>query len=128
MINRVETKNAPAAIGPYCQATVFGNLVYTSGQIPLSPETGEIVGDDVKSQTEQVMKNLKALVEDSGSDLSLVLKTTCFITDMAHFADFNDVYALYFADDKPARSTVAVRQLPKNVLVEVEAVAVLKKA
>jgi len=127
MIKKVETNAAPAAIGPYSQATVFGDLVYTSGQIPLSPESGEVVGDDIKSQTEQTLKNLKALLEASGSDLSSVLKTTCFITDMAHFADFNEIYSSYFTNEKPARSCVAVRQLPKNVLVEVEAVAVVKK-
>jgi len=127
MINSVETKDAPAAIGPYSQATIFGDLVYTSGQIPLSAETGEVVGDDVKSQTEQVLKNLKAVLAAAGSDLSSVLKTTCFITDMAHFADFNEVYSSYFTDDKPARSCVAVRQLPKNVLVEVEAIGVVKR-
>ena len=127
MIKRVETKKAPAAIGPYSQASIFGDIIYTSGQIPLSPETGEIVGDDVKSQSKQVLENLKAVIEAAGGDLFSVIKTTCFITDMAHFADFNEVYALYFADEKPARSTVAVRQLPKNVLVEVEAIATLKK-
>lgn len=122
MINKIETDAAPAAIGPYSQATSFGDLLFTSGQIPLSPETGEVVGDDIAAQTEQVMQNLKAVLTAGGSGLDQVLKTTCFITDMDHFAAFNEVYAKHFAE-KPARSCVAVRQLPRGVLVEVEAVA-----
>ena len=125
MINKIETKNAPAAIGPYSQATVFGGLIFTSGQIPLSPETGEIVGDDISSQTQQVMKNIAGLLEAADSDFSRVLKTTCFITDMANFSALNEVYASYFTENKPARSCVAVKQLPRNVLVEIEAIAML---
>jgi len=126
MINIIKTSNAPGAIGPYSQATNYGDLVFTSGQIALSPETGQIVGDDISSQTEQVMKNIKGLLEASGSDMSHVLKTTCFITDMAHFAAFNEVYASFFPGNRPARSCVAAKQLPRDVLVEVETIAVRK--
>ena len=125
MINKIETNKAPAAIGPYSQATVFGDLIFTSGQIPLSPETGEIVGDDITSQTQQVMKNIAGLLEAAGSDFSHVLKTTCFITDMANFSALNEVYASYFTSKKPARSCVAVKQLPRNALVEIETIAVV---
>jgi 2-iminobutanoate/2-iminopropanoate deaminase len=118
----IETKAAPAAIGPYSQAVVSGNLVYTSGQIPLSPESGQAVGDGIAGQAEQVVKNLRAVLEAAGSSLEKVVKTTCFITDMNDFGAFNEVYAKYFTN-KPARSCVAVKQLPKNVLVEIEAVA-----
>lgn len=125
MLQAIETKNAPAAIGPYSQAIQVGGLLFTSGQIPLSAETGEVVGADVTAQTEQVLQNLKAVLEAGGSSLDNVVKTTCFITDMADFAAFNEVYAKYFTA-KPARSCVAVRQLPKGVLVEVEAIAEIK--
>ncbi|MDR2748123.1 MAG: RidA family protein [Treponema sp.] len=118
----IKTTAAPAAIGPYSQGFVLGNLVFTSGQIPLSPETGETVGKTIAEQTEQVIKNLAAVLEAGGSSLSQVVKTTCFLADMGDFAAFNEVYAKHFPG-KPARSTVAVRQLPKNVLVEIEAVA-----
>jgi 2-iminobutanoate/2-iminopropanoate deaminase len=118
----VQTSAAPAAIGPYSQAFVSGNLVFTSGQIPLSPGTGEVTGAGISEQTEQVVKNLKAVLEAAGSSLSNVVKTTCFLADMNDFAAFNEVYAKHFTG-KPARSTVAVRQLPKSVLVEIEAVA-----
>jgi 2-iminobutanoate/2-iminopropanoate deaminase len=118
----VQTSAAPAAIGPYSQAFISGNLVFTSGQIPLSVGTGEVVGKDVAEQTEQVIKNLKAVLEAAGSSLTKVVKTTCFLADMGDFAAFNEVYAKYFTG-KPARSTVAVKQLPRSVLVEIEAVA-----
>ena len=124
MKQQINTTNAPAAIGPYSQATNIGDLIFTSGQIPLCAETGEIVGDDIVSQTGQVMNNLGAILEAAGSDFDHVLKTTCFITEMAHFADFNEVYSSHFTANKPARSCVAVKQLPKAVLVEVEAIAV----
>jgi len=123
MTDIIETKNAPAAIGPYSQATVFGDCVFTSGQIPLSPGTGEIVGSDIAEQTRQVMENIAGLLEAAGSSFSNVLKTTCFITDMAHFSAFNEVYASYFTGYKPARSCVAVKQLPKGALIEIEAIA-----
>jgi len=118
----VETKKAPAAIGPYSQAISINGLVYTSGQIPLSPETGELVYGGIKEQTEQVIKNIMAVLEAAGSDIAHVIKTTCFITDMADFAAFNEVYSEHFTE-KPARSCVAVLALPKGSLVEIEAVA-----
>ncbi|GHV82234.1 endoribonuclease L-PSP [Spirochaetia bacterium] len=118
----VQTSAAPAAIGPYSQAFISGNWVFTSGQIPLSAETGDVVGTAVAEQTERVIKNLKAVLEAAGSSLAGVVKTTCFLADMNDFAAFNEVYAKHFTG-KPARSTVAVRELPKKVLVEIEAVA-----
>ena len=118
----IQTSAAPAAIGPYSQAFVSGNLVFTSGQIPLSPGTGEVAGTGIAEQTGQVIKNLGAVLEAAGSSLSKVVKTTCFLADMNDFAAFNEVYAKHFTG-KPARSTVAVRQLPKSVLVEIEAIA-----
>ena len=119
----VSTKNAPAAIGPYSQGFVVGNLVFCSGQIPVNPESGEIPAD-IASQAEQSCKNVKAIMEASGSDMGKVVKTTCFIADMADFATFNGVYEKYFTS-KPARSCVAVKTLPKNVLCEIEAIAEL---
>jgi 2-iminobutanoate/2-iminopropanoate deaminase len=118
----IQTTVAPAAIGPYSQGFVSGDLVFTSGQIPLSPETGEITGKTIAEQTEQVIRNLAAVLEAGGSSLERVVKTTCFLADMNDFAAFNEVYAKRFPG-KPARSTVAVRQLPRNALVEIEAVA-----
>jgi len=118
----VESKAAPSAIGPYSQAIIENGIVYTSGQIPLSPETGEIVGGGVKEQAEQVIKNLKAVLTAAGSDLAHVVKTTCFLTDMRNFSDFNEVYAAHFTG-KPARSCVAALALPKGALVEIEATA-----
>ena len=117
----IETKSAPGAIGPYSQAMVSGNLVFASGQIPLSPESGEITGSSISEQTEQVAKNITALLEAAGTSISKVVKTTCFLADMNDFSAFNEVYAKYFTG-KPARTTVAVRQLPKNALVEIEAI------
>lgn len=124
-MKEIQTKAAPAAIGPYSQGFVSGGLVFTSGQIPLYPESGEVAGTTIEEQTEQVIKNLAAVLEAGGSSLAGVVKTTCFLADMNDFAAFNGVYAKYFTG-KPARSTVAVRQLPKSVLVEIEAVAELK--
>jgi 2-iminobutanoate/2-iminopropanoate deaminase len=123
-MKKIQTAKAPAAIGPYSQAIGLGKLIFTSGQIPLSPETGEVVGTTIAEQTEQVLNNLGAVLEEGGSNFSLVLKTTCFLTDMANFAAFNEVYGRYFSG-KPARSTVAVRARPRGVLVEVEAIAAL---
>ena len=120
----VQTDRAPAAIGPYSQALVTGGLVFTSGQIPLDPATGAVVEGGVEAQAEQVMKNLAAVLEEAGSGLDKAVKTTCFLADMNDFAAFNEVYARYFTG-KPARSCVAVRQLPKSVLVEVEVIAEL---
>jgi len=118
----VQTNAAPAAIGPYSQAMITGNLVFTSGQIPLSPETGEITGTAITGQTEQVCKNLKALLEAAGSSITKAVKTMCFLADMNDFAAFNAEYEKHFTG-KPARSTVAVKQLPRNVLVEIEVIA-----
>ena len=118
----ITSKKAPAAIGPYSQAITQNNVVYTSGQISLIPETGEMATGGIKEQTEQVIKNLEAVLTAAGSDLSRVIKTTCFLTDMSDFAEFNEVYARFFTE-KPARSCVAVLALPKGALVEIEAIA-----
>jgi len=120
----VQTSHAPAAIGPYSQAMISGNYVYTSGQIPLSPENGQITGSSITEQTEQVCKNISALLKAAGSSIDKVVKTTCFLADMNDFAAFNEVYAKYFTG-KPARSTVAVKQLPRSALVEIETIAEL---
>ena len=126
MLKYVETKNAPAAIGPYSQGIVLNGIAFFSGQIPLSPETGEVVGTDITEQTEQVMKNIGAILEANGLTYTDVVKTTCFLADMGDFATFNEIYAKYFVN-KPARSCVAVKTLPKNVLCEVEILAVTNK-
>ncbi|MDR1893773.1 MAG: RidA family protein [Spirochaetales bacterium] len=118
----IETSEAPAAIGPYSQAVRNGGLVWTSGQIPLSPETGEITGKDIAAQTRQVIDNLAAALRAAGSGLPWVIKTTCYLTDMKDFDAFNRVYGEYFTG-KPARSTLAVRELPRGALVEIEALA-----
>ena len=120
----VQTANAPAAIGPYSQAKIAGGLVFTSGQIPIDPTTGNVDAAGITAQTEQACKNLAAVLEAAGSSPALVIKTTCFLADIADFATFNEVYAKYFTD-KPARSCVAVKDLPKGVLVEIEAIAEL---
>ena len=122
MIRKISTDKAPAAIGPYSQATVFGNMVFTSGQIPINPNTGNVDAVGISDQTEQVMKNLDAVLTESGSSFEKAIKTTCFLSDMSNFAAFNEVYARYFTE-KPARSCVAVKDLPKGVLVEVEVIA-----
>ena len=119
------TGNAPKAIGPYSQAVRVGNLLFTSGQIPLDPVSGEISGSDIRSQTVRICENLKAVLEEAGSSFSDVVKTTCFLSDMADFVSFNEVYAQYFVS-KPARSCVAVKTLPKNVLAEIELIAEIK--
>ncbi len=122
MVRTISTAEAPAAIGPYSQALVLDKLVFSSGQIPLDPASGEVVGSTIEAQTEQVVKNLGAVLKEAGASFETVLKTTCFLSDMENFAAFNQVYAKYFTK-KPARSTVAVKALPKGVLVEVEAIA-----
>ena len=122
-MKKIETSNAPGAIGPYSQSMVSGKLVFTSGQIPLDPATGALVGDTIEAQSEQALKNLQAVLEAGGASLGTVVKTTCFLADMSDFAAFNGVYAKFFTGDGPARSCVAVKTLPKNVLVEVEAIA-----
>ncbi|MCP1102396.1 2-iminobutanoate/2-iminopropanoate deaminase [Aequitasia blattaphilus] len=126
MLKYVNTQKAPAAIGPYSQAIICGNFLFTSGQIPLSPETGEIVGDSIEKQAEQVLLNMKAVLESQGISLQNVIKTTCFLTDMNDFASFNEIYGKYFTGN-PARSCVAVKTLPKGVLCEVEAIAFIKE-
>jgi 2-iminobutanoate/2-iminopropanoate deaminase len=125
MMQPVQTPNAPAAVGPYTQAIAVGQLVYLSGQIALDPVDGRLVGDDVPTQTEQIVKNISAVLEAAGSSLENVVKTTCFLTDMADFAAFNEVYARHFVS-RPARSCVAVRQLPAGALVEIETIALKK--
>ena len=121
-MKQIHTDRAPAAVGPYSQAVVSGGLCFTSGQIALSPETGEIVGEDISTQTRQVVENLCAVLAAAGTSAEKVLKTTCYLADIADFAAFNAVYAEYFPG-KPARSCVAVKDLPRGALVEVEAVA-----
>lgn len=123
-MEKIYTKNAPEALGPYSQAVVAGNLVFTSGQIAIDPADGVIHAQTIEEQTEQVCKNLCAVLEASGSSLSRAIKTTCFLANMEDFAAFNGVYGRYFTE-KPARSCVAVKELPKKVLVEVEVVAEL---
>ena len=125
MRKSVSTPNAPAAIGPYSQAILCGNMLYTSGQIPLDPATGTVVGDNIRDQAEQVMKNLGAVLAAGGSSFENAVKTTCFLADMADFAAFNEVYAAHITS-APARSCVAVKTLPKGVLVEVEVVALVE--
>lgn len=122
----VYTENAPAAIGPYSQAVVLNDILFTSGQIPVNPATGEIAGDTIEAQAEQVMKNLDAVLKEAGTSFENAVKTTCFLADMGDFAAFNEIYAKYFVN-KPARSCVAVKTLPKNVLCEVEVIAAIEK-
>ena len=122
MSEKVYTKNAPDAIGPYSQAVKVGNLVFTSGQIAINPTSGAVEATTIEAQTEQVCKNLSAVLEAAGSSLDKAVKTVCFLSDMDNFAAFNEVYGKYFTS-KPARSCVAVKTLPKNVLVEVDVIA-----
>ena len=122
MLKMLNTPKAPAAIGPYSQAIVLNNILFSSGQIPADPETGAIVGSDITGQAEQVMKNVKAILDEAGTDFEHVVKTTCFLSDMADFAEFNKVYEKYFVSNPP-RSCVAVKTLPKNALCEVEVLA-----
>ena len=123
-MEKVYTKNAPEAIGPYSQAIKVGNLVFTSGQIAINPATGAVEATDIVGQTEQVCKNLCAVLAEAGTSIEKAVKTTCFLAEMADFAAFNEVYGRYFTG-KPARSCVAAKQLPRNVLVEVEVIAEL---
>ena len=125
MIGQIFTKKAPEAIGCYSQAVQFDKLLFSSGQIPVNPESGEVVTGGIAVQAKQVMENIGAILKEAGTDYSSVLKTTCFLNDMNDFATFNEVYAKYFMD-KPARSCVAVKTLPKNVLCEVEVIAVVE--
>ena len=122
----VYTDKAPAAIGPYSQAIILNDILFTSGQIPVDPATGELAGDTIQIQAEQVMKNLDAVLKEAGTSFENAVKTTCFLADMGDFAQFNEIYAKYFVN-KPARSCVAVKILPKNVLCEVEVIAAIEK-
>ena len=121
----ISTKQAPAAIGPYSQAIQVGNLVYTSGQIPIDPSTGAFVEGGIKEQIRQSLTNVKAILEEAGLSMSNVVKTTVFMADMGDFADMNAVYAEFFTEPYPARSAVAVKTLPKGALVEIEVVAAI---
>lgn len=119
----VATKKAPAAIGPYAQANIYGNLVFTSGQVPLVPETGAVVEGGIEEQTKQVFANLKAILEEAGSGLDKMIKTTCFLKDMNDFATVNEIYGSYFEGEFPSRSAIEVARLPKDVLIEIEVIA-----
>ena len=121
----IKTHKAPQAIGPYSQAVKSGNFIFASGQIPLDPVSGNMAENDIKKQTERVMENIKGLLESENLTMANIIKTTCFLTDMANFAAFNEVYANYFPENPPARSTVAIKALPKDALVEVEIIAVI---
>jgi len=120
----ISTENAPGAIGPYSQAVKTENLIFCSGQIPIDPQTGEFVSGDVAEQTEQVLKNLSAVLKAAGSDLNNVVKTTVFLVDMSDFTAMNEVYARYFSENKPARATVQAARLPRDARVEIECIAV----
>lgn len=121
----IKTHKAPQAIGPYSQAVKSGNFIFASGQIPLDPVSGNMAENDIKKQTERVMENIKGLLESENLTMANIIKTTCFLTDMSNFAAFNEVYAAYFPENPPARSTVAIKSLPKEALVEVEIIAVI---
>ena len=121
-----QTDKAPAAIGPYSQSVLYGDLLFTSGQIAIIPETGEMEQGSIEAQTDRVMKNLSAVLAEYGAGFENVIKTTCFLADMDDFAVFNEVYGRYFSDHKPARSCVAVKALPKGALCEVEIIAAIK--
>jgi 2-iminobutanoate/2-iminopropanoate deaminase len=123
-LKKVSTSSAPAAIGPYSQAIIYGNILFTSGQIPINPATGNIETTTIEEQTEQVMKNLGAVLESAGTSFDKAIKTTCFLANISDFVAFNGVYAKYFTS-KPARSCVAVKDLPKGALVEVEVIATI---
>ncbi|MGY3749425.1 RidA family protein [Vagococcus acidifermentans] len=122
-MKKIETAKAPAAIGPYVQGNISGNLLFSSGQIPIDPATGDVTGTTIKEQTHQVMKNIAGVLETINGNFDSIVKTTCFIANMDDFAEFNEVYAAYFGDVLPARSCVEVSRLPKDVLVEVELIA-----
>ena len=119
----IATTNAPAAIGPYSQAIEYNGMVYASGQIPVNPATGEVESDNIEGQADQSLKNVGAILKEAGLDYSNVIKTNCFLADIADFAKFNEVYSRYFKEEAPARSCVAVKDLPKGVLCEVEVIA-----
>lgn len=122
----IHTDKAPAAIGPYVQGKAVGNLLFASGQVPLSPETGELVGTTIEEQTVQVLKNIRAILTEAGTDFDHVVKTTCFLSDMNDFVAFNEVYKTAFTTEFPARSAVEVARLPRDVKVEIEVIAVVE--
>ncbi len=121
----ISTKNAPSAIGPYSQAVQVGNQIFVSGQIPIDPSTGEFAGDDIRSQTEQSLKNIRSILEAAGASMENVVKTTVLLKDIASFVPMNEVYATFFQGDCPARAAFEVASLPKDALVEIEAIAVI---
>jgi len=120
----IHTEKAPKAIGPYSQAVKAGNTLYISGQVPINPETGKLVGGTIKEQTEQVMKNISAILEEAGFSFKDVVKSTCLLSDMSNFGGMNDVYGTYYSENPPARAAFAVKELPLSVLVEIETIAV----
>ena len=124
-ISYISTKKAPAAIGPYSQGIVAGNLVFTSGQLPIDPSSGDLVNDDIKLATKTSLENVKSILEEAGSSIEKVIKVTVYVTNMDDFSKINEVYSEYFAEHKPARSLVEVSRLPKGGLIEIEAVATL---
>ncbi len=124
-LKRIQTDKAPHAIGPYSQGIVAGGLLYTAGQIALDPASGELIGGDIRAQTTRVLDNLRAILQAAGSSLDQVVKTTVYLSDMGEFAAMNEVYAQYFTEHKPARSTVQAARLPRDVKVEIDAVAVV---
>ena len=126
-MTQINTEKAPAAIGPYSQGILSGNLLFTSGQIPLDPATGNLVSGGIQSETKQVLENLKAVLEAGAAGLKDVVKTTVYMTDLSEFAQMNEVYGIYFSGEPPARSTVGVASLPRGARVEIEAVAVVPK-
>ena len=126
MLKKLHTSNAPEAIGPYSQAIIYNDILYTSGQIAINPQTGNVESDTIEGQTEQVMKNLSAILNEAGTSFENVIKTTCFLKNVSDFAAFNGIYGQYFTS-KPVRSCVAAKELPKDVLVEVELIAAINK-
>ena len=124
-MKKIHTDKAPAAIGPYVQGKIVGNLLFASGQVPLSPDTGQVIGTTIEEQTQQVLKNISAILTEAGTDFDHVVKTTCFLSDIDDFVPFNEVYATAFKSDFPARSAVEVARLPKDVKIEIEVIAEL---
>ncbi|MFM1625354.1 RidA family protein [Streptococcus mutans] len=124
-MKKIHADKAPAAIGPYVQGKIVGNLLFASGQVPLSPETGQVIGTTIEEQTQQVLKNISAILTEAGTDFDHVVKTTCFLSDIDDFVPFNEVYATAFKSDFPARSAVEVARLPKDVKIEIEVIAEL---
>lgn len=124
-MKKIHTDKAPAAIGPYVQGKIVGNLLFASGQVPLSPETGQVIGITIEEQTQQVLKNISAILTEAGTDFDHVVKTTCFLSNIDDFVPFNEVYATAFKSDFPARSALEVARLPKDVKIEIEVIAEL---